>query len=232
MPIPPGEIPGEEPDFTFNSQSGAFGRELSEVMRPASCNHGILPVFEEAIQREIVNNAKRAYYAIPNAQPVHVNVNFIDRRGRKYDKRETARTLAEFVQANSHLANPAKIFMHDDAPPPEGFFSVLIQAEENPQRDWWFGSSGGVHLSDIRPQVEARIAAKDECVPTYRANLPDGAHLWLLLHTGVTIPRSMPIPYGADDWRVPFRFDRVFWFAELDGFVEIQRAEPASSVAV
>lgn len=229
VPIPPGETPAEEPDFRFHSESGALGIELSEVMKPASSNHGILPIFEEAMQREIIANAQRAYYAAPNAQPVHVNVNFADRCGRQYDKREMARRLAEFVQTNSRLANPAKIFMHDNEPPPEGFFSVLLQAEDNPQRDWWFGSSGGINLSEIRPEVEARIAAKDALVPTYRANLPNGAQLWLLLHSGVTIPRSMPIPHGAENWRISFRFDRVFWFAELDGFVEIHRTE---SIAV
>ena len=128
-----------------------------------------------------------------------------------------ARRLAEFVQANLHWANPAKIFMHDDAP--DGFDSVLIVSESN---DWWNGEGGGVTLSDIRPQVEARIAAKDKLVQAYRSNLPNGAHVWLLLCTRSTVARSMPIPHGAEEWRITFQFDRVFWFTSLEGkFVEI-----------
>lgn len=73
-----------------------------------------------------------------------------------------------------------------------------------------------------KSQVEARILAKDKLVQTYRSNLPDGAELWLLLYTGVTVARSMPIPHGIEVWRIPFRFDRVFWFTSLEGqFVEI-----------
>jgi hypothetical protein len=42
-PIPDRELAGEEPDFRFQSPAGALGVEVSEIMRPASSNHGILP---------------------------------------------------------------------------------------------------------------------------------------------------------------------------------------------
>ena len=72
------------------------------------------------------------------------------------------------------------------------FDSVVIVAEPSPG-DWWSGEVGGVTLADIRTQVDARIAAKDSLVDTYRSNLPDGAELWLLLYSGVTQShRSMP----------------------------------------
>jgi hypothetical protein len=96
-------------------------------------------------------------------------------------------------------------------------------AEPNP-RDWWSGEVGGVTLADVRTQVESRIAAKDSLVDTYRSNLPDGAELWLLLYTGVTVARSMPIPHGIEAWHIPFRFDRVFWFTSLEcQFAEVQK---------
>ena len=219
VPIPPDEIPGEEPDFRFETASCALGIELSEVLRPASSNYGNLPVEEEAVHREIMQSAQRAYYAMPRAKPVHVRVTFTNTRGKRNDKREMARRLTEFVQANVHWANPAKIFMEEDAP--DGFDSVLIVSESDPN-DWWSGEGGGVTLSDIRPQVEARIAGKDKHVQSYRSNLPKGAHVWLLLHTGTTVARSMPIPHGAEEWRITFQFDRVFWFTSLEGkFVEI-----------
>lgn len=219
VPIPLGEVPGEEPDFRFQTATGTLGIELSEVLRPASTNHGILPVEEESFHREIIETAQRNYYATPNAKPVHVNTYFTNTRGKKGRRLEIAHSLSEFVQANVHRANPAATFMYDHAP--DGFDSVVIVAEPSPG-DWWSGEGGGVTLADIRPQVEARILAKDKLVQTYRSNLPDGAELWLLLYTGVTVARSMPIPHGIEVWRIPFRFDRVFWFTSLEGqFVEI-----------
>jgi len=48
VPIPMGEIPGEEPDFKFNA--GALAVEVSELVRQASSNDGIMPVAEEIYQ--------------------------------------------------------------------------------------------------------------------------------------------------------------------------------------
>ena len=99
----------------------------------------------------------------------------------------------------------------------------LLWPQSNP-RDWWSGEVGGVTVADIRNQVEARIAAKNSLVDTYRSNLPDGAELWLLLYTGVTVARSMPIPDDIGAWHVPSQFDRVFWFTSLEcQFAEIQK---------
>ena len=36
LPIPDGEVAGEEPDFRFQTSASALGIEVSEVMRPAS----------------------------------------------------------------------------------------------------------------------------------------------------------------------------------------------------
>jgi hypothetical protein len=66
-------------------------------------------------------------------------------------------------------------------------------------------------------------------VPTYRSNLPTGAQVWLLLYTGVTVARSMMIPYGAEEWAIPFQFDRVFWFTSLErNFLEIKCSQTAA----
>jgi ribosomal protein L39E len=112
-------------------------------------------------------------------------------------------------------------FKHKDAP--EGFDFVTIVAEPNPQ-DWRSGEVGIIELDDIRSKVEACIRKKDKLVQAYRTNLPDGAPVWLLLHTGVTVARNMPIPHDIETWRIPFTFDRVFWFDSLEGqFAEIRR---------
>jgi hypothetical protein len=169
-----------------------------------------------------MRRAEHSYYIDPNARHVHVSVYFTNTRGERRNKNQMADALTDFVKANNHRANPVTTFMHDDAP--DGFDAITIIAELG-RGEWWSGEGGGVHLSDIRPQVEARIDAKNLLVPTYRSNLPDGAQVWLLLYTGVTVARSMPIPYGAEEWTIRFQFDRVFWFTDLERqFVEIRRA--------
>jgi hypothetical protein len=223
VPIPTGETPDEEPDFRFNDQTPALGIELSEVLRPASSNHGILPVEQESFHRDIITKAQHAYYDAPDGKPAHVSVYFTNTRGEKRDKKEMALNLAEFVKANVHRANPFVSLYRPETP--DGFDSVVITAKS---RDWWCGEGGGYTLDDIRPQLAARISDKDKLVPTYRANLPEGANVWLLLHTGVTVARSMMIPHRIETWKFPFRFDRVFWFTLLEGrFAEIQRQESA-----
>jgi len=227
VPIPSDEIPGEDPDFSFHTPTGALGIELSEVLRPSSSNYGILPVEEESFHREIVEIAQRNYYAFSNMQPVHVSVYFTNARGKRRNKLGMADVLAGFVKAEVHRATPAVTFMREDAP--DGFDSVVIAAHPNPT-DWWSGEGGGITLADIRPQVEARISAKDKLVQTYRSSLPDGAQVWLLLYTGVTVARSMPIPHGIESWHISFTFDRVFWFTSLEGqFAEIRRKLVAAS---
>src|SRR5580692_1033526 len=99
VPIPNGETPDEEPDFRFDDDIPALGIELSEVLRPASSNHGILPVEQESFHNEIITKAQQDYYGGPDARPVHVNVYFTNTRGGKRSKRELSRTLVEFVKA-------------------------------------------------------------------------------------------------------------------------------------
>ena len=76
VPIPSGETPDEEPDFRFNDEIPALGIELSEVLRPASSNQGILPVEQESFHKEIMTKAQQDYYDGSNATPVHVSVYF------------------------------------------------------------------------------------------------------------------------------------------------------------
>ncbi len=149
--------------------SGALGIELTEILRPASSNHGISPVEEESFHREIIEAAQRDYYTTPNANPVHVNVYFTNARGKRQSKHELARTLSKFVQANAHRANPVAPFGYKDTP--NGFDWVVIVAQSNP-RDWCSGEVGSVTVADIRNQVEARIAAKNSLVDTIVETCP------------------------------------------------------------
>ena len=122
VPIPSGETPDDEPDFRFNDEVPALGIELSEVLRPASSNHGILPVEQESFHKEIMTKAQQDYYDGSNAKPVHVSVYFTNTRGGKRNKGELALALTEFVKANVDRANPFVSFYRPETP------MVLIQS--------------------------------------------------------------------------------------------------------
>jgi hypothetical protein len=119
VPIPIGEIPDEEPDFRFNDEIPVLGIELSEVLRPASSNHGILPVEQESFHKEIIAKAQQDYYASSGAKPVHVSVRFTNTRGGKRDKRELTLALTRFVKANVERANPFVSLYRPETP--DGF---------------------------------------------------------------------------------------------------------------
>src|SRR5260370_22250132 len=74
VPIPSGETPDEEPDFRFKDEIPALGIELSEVLRPAGSNHGILPLQHESFHKEIIEQDHQRSYHHPDAKPAHANV--------------------------------------------------------------------------------------------------------------------------------------------------------------
>lgn len=227
-PIPTGEIPGEEPDFTFQTETGALGIEVSELLRSARSNDGIVPAAEATYHEQILHMAQEQYYGVADAKPAKVVLYFANAKGKKRDKREMASALAEFVKVNVHRANPVANFARLELP--DGFGSMSTAAESG---NWWCGECGGVTVSQIREQLASRISSKNELLPTYRANLPKSAQVWLLLYSTAAVPRSMPIPRGVEEWRFPFGFDRVFWFTTFENqFIEIQRAESDQRVAV
>jgi hypothetical protein len=226
-PIPTGESAGEEPDFRFLTQNGVLGIEVSEVLRPASTNFGISPVEAESFHQTILLKAQEKYQAT-NAVPTRVSVYFSPARGKRQDKRQLIDALVNAVTRNRYRAHSAVVLKGSELP--EGFDHILITAESG---EWWSGEGGGITLSEIRTEIADKIAAKNKLVSKYRANLPTGAQVWLLLYSRVTVSRSVPIPFGIEEWRFPFEFDRVFWFASLEnGVVEIQRAESGQESCV
>jgi hypothetical protein len=212
-PIPDGEVPGEEPDFRFHNGGAPLGIELSEIMRPASSNHGILPAEAEAFHGRIMRTAQEAFQKMSNL-PSFVSVYFSNPRGQKQKGEQLTKLLVEAVQRHRHHANPAVVLKREELP--EGFDHILITDDS---REWWCGEAGGVNLSEIYSECATKIASKNPLVPRYRANLPAGAQLWLLLFSRVTVARSVPIPAGIEQWEFPFDFDRVFWFASLENRV-------------
>ena len=227
VPIPVGEVAGEQPDFRFDTETGILGVEVSELLRPAGSNGGIVPAAAAAYHQQVVKMAQERYYSAGDARPARVNVYFTNPRGKRRDKRELVRVLAGFVKANAHHANPVANFGGRELP--EGLASMSIASESG---KWYCGESGVVTVSDIREVLARGIGEKDKLVPAYRQNLGPGAQVWLLLYTTADVPRSLPIPHGIEEWRFHSGFDRVFWFACLeDRFVEIQRTESAEQAA-
>jgi len=218
LPVPQGEVAAEEPDFRFLMPNYALGIEVSEVMRPASSNHGILPAEAESFHQDVIRKAQKTFENT-STRPTDVNVYFSNPRGQKQDKQLLIKLLVEAVQKHRHRADPAVVLEAKELP--QGFDHILITARSG---EWWCGEGGGVSLSEIYTELATKIAAKNPLVPRYRANLEKDAELWLLLFSRVTVARSIPIPSGIDKWDFPFDFDRVFWFACLENkVVELRR---------
>jgi hypothetical protein len=203
-PIPENEVASEEPDFQFHNAIGALGIEVSEIMRSASSNHGILPAEAEAFHQSIMRKGQEIFQKMHSA-PTRVTVYFSNPRGQKQNKQQLIDELVEAVRAHRHRANPAVVLKAKELP--QGFDHILITNESN---EWWCGEAGGIHLCEIYPEIAAKIAAKNPLVPKYRANLPSGAHLWLLLFSRVTVARSVPIPAGIEEWKFPFNLIAYF----------------------
>ena len=219
FPAPEGEVAGEEPDFRFLRSNRVLGVELSEILRPASSNHGILPAEAETFHQSIMRKAQETFEKTCSA-PTDVNVYFSNPRGRKQNKQQLIKLLAGAVQQQRHRAGPAVVLKGKELP--EGFDHILITARSG---EWWCGEGGGINLSEIYSELAAKIGAKSLLVPRYRANLPADAEVWLLLFSRVTVARSVPIPAGIGESYFAFDFDRVFWFACLENkVVELQRA--------
>ncbi len=56
-PIPTGELEGEEPDFRF--QTPPLGIDVSELVRPACTNYGILPLEQERFRQKILDSVRQ-----------------------------------------------------------------------------------------------------------------------------------------------------------------------------
>jgi hypothetical protein len=207
--IPAGKyVQREEPDFLITSESGRVGLELTELLRPAKDGER-RPVAEESRHNKVVQRAEQLYRSMPNAKPIKVSVGF--NYGIEYDEKAMAQSLARFVLAHSHLGSRAATFCDNL---PVLFFFIRLDSHE-PGRAWWGGESGGYTLPDVYKELALTITAKNNKLPAYRTNLP-GIPIWLLIYTGVAVSRSMSIPHGLEEWRQPFGFDRVIFFACIE----------------
>jgi len=220
VPIPEDGDEGEEPDFRFHTETGDLGIDVSELFRPASTNHGILPLEQEKFRERILDVARQECEkrGLPS---LRVQVYFTNPKGKRQDWQDLAQSLVDIVVANYGKAQPA--WSQSGPALPDDFQHILIVRDDDAW--WWSPTAGGISLSQIPLHVASSISAKETKLPAYRKNFPSGAQVWLLLHSGVTIARSVEMPHGLNEWRFPFEFDRVFWFSFLEReFVEIHRA--------
>src|SRR5229473_8160176 len=82
VPIPDGGLVGEEPDFRFHTDAGDLGIDVSELLRPACTNHGILPLEQENFHAKILETARKECdkRRLPS---LRVQVHFTNPRGEK-----------------------------------------------------------------------------------------------------------------------------------------------------
>jgi len=219
--IPCGEvIPGEEPDYRIKGETGAIlGIELTEVMPPPRDKSFSSPVAEEKLHKSVIGLAEQEYYQTPDAVPVQVSVYFWNIERTRSKKQEMAHALVAFVRAHRPEANPVATFTRLRIP--SGFGTVTIRSTPRP---WWSGESSSNTLEGIHGQFAACIAAKNNLLPAYRANLPN-TPIWLLLYSCAGVSRGIELWPVMSQWSFAFDFDRVFFLATLNGSVmEIQRA--------
>lgn len=205
--FPSGEVTvGESPDFRIAGETGIVGVELSRVLPPPRNSSFNSPLAEESLHQDVTRLAEEYYYRTPGATPVKVTVYFWDVERSRNGKREMAQALSAFVMSHRQQANPVATFdRHDEIPDGFGVISIVSDAGT-----WFCGESVGNSVSGIHRELSTRIAVKNSRVPNYRVNLPDSP-IWLLLHSGIAVPESVPIPWGIADWTFEFDFDRVFW---------------------
>jgi len=94
-PIPSGELAARNL-ISDSDNERRIRIELTEVLRPASSNHGIIPVEEESFHRAIIETAQKDYYTVPNTNPIHVSAYFTNAKGKRRSKHELARALSKF----------------------------------------------------------------------------------------------------------------------------------------
>jgi hypothetical protein len=214
--LPNGQIvPSEEPDFRIVTESGVVGVELSEIMPLPRSNSFSSPVAEEHLREEIIRTAEHEYYSTPGAVPVKLSAFFWNIERGKNKKREMVERLVSFVKSHCHEAAPVSNFGRRTHQL-DCFNMISIDSSPGP---WWGGGSSGNTFESIQQQFASRIEAKSKLLPRYRANLPNSP-IWLLLFSCAGVARGVAMPHCISEWSFPFEFDRLLFYASLDGSVE------------
>lgn len=218
--IPQGTINEfEAPDFKIATATGTIGIELTELL--LSSDGLIPPVEAESFHKAVTRIAEEFYSRMPGAKPVSVLAHFWNPEHERLDKWKMARQLAEFVSANLPSDNGSILCESMDMLP-QGFSLIRVTSPGGP---WHSQESCHITLSEIPALLASRIAKKNKFLPDYRAALPNSP-IWLLVYSGFSVTRGLPIPAGIEEQTFSFDFDKVLFFAQLDNrAVEIRRAK-------
>ena len=234
--FPPGDIElSERPDLRIKTGAGHIGVEVTELVRSKGENP-FPPVQDEDFHKRVVRLAEEDYYRVTHAEPVCALVYFL---GDEHCKRENpegwrrladrktgprlermARSLAEFVK--DHVPGDASLTFKKRERDgqigidvlPTGLSVIGISSRAGA---WHSGESAT--LAPLNPeQLYATIKKKDKLLPKYRAEGPDSP-VWLLIYSGPSVSRGVPIPRAIYEWKFPFDFDRVLLFSGVDNRV-------------
>ena len=234
--FPPGDIEAfEEPDLRIKTGDGGLYVEVTELPRPKDGNL-FVPVQAENFHKVVVRLAEK-YYRNLGAAPASVTVYFLDelrwqqedpaglRRltesGRKQEK--MSESLAEFVR-DRYVPGDGPVTFSRRRDLPTGFSVIGIAAPTG--SPWFAGESGAPSLLN-REQLMRKIKEKNELLPTYRVNAPNSP-IWLLIISGPSIARGIPLPYDVEEWKFEFDFEKVLFFSGMDNrVIEIRRVARA-----
>jgi hypothetical protein len=222
--IPVGERRGKPPapDFWFDDSGVAI--ELTELLCPAGTDLSTrtstpLPVEREKFHEEVVRLAQQFYYEGSGVATARAHVVFTNVRRKRQDKNALARLLCDYVKTYGNWIGSGRIL--DRPKYPEGFTSISVWHDVG---DWWSDECVSFAINDIPMQLADRIGEKNKNLPTYKQHLPLGAQVWLLIYTNVGVTRHVPVPYGIEQWRVAFDFDKVLWLSIGENrVIEIRR---------
>ncbi len=225
--FPHGDIePFDEPDLKTKDGAGWIGVEVTKLVRPKEAN-GFGPLESESFHHQVVRQAEQ-YHRASGAPAADVIVYFFDEQRCKAEnpegwarlttdkisKREQmARSLAEFVR-KWYVPGVKPITFSQRNELPIGFEVIGIAS---PTRPWTSSESGNLSSVD-QADLAAIIHRKNALLPKYRARVPESP-IWLLIDSGLSITKGVPIPGAIDEWKFAFDFDKVLLFSGMDNKV-------------
>jgi hypothetical protein len=165
-PIPTGEVDGEEPDFRF--QAPPLGIDVSEMVRPACTNYGILPLEQERFRQKILDTVRQECVK-RGISSIYVHVYFTDPKGKRQDKERLIKSLTDIVTANYEKAAPYWSLAGPNLLP-EWFEQVQIFSGEG---EWWSALMGRLTASQIPLHLASCIAAKEIKLPSVPKEPPE-----------------------------------------------------------
>lgn len=187
---------------------------------------GFPPVQTESFHQQVVRLAE-ARHAQLGGVPVTVHVRFLDEQRCANRDAKRWRELTEQGDKRKKMAESLAQFVNDRFVPgagtmnferltelPIGFSALAVWPRTGP----WFSGEGGRLTALEREHLYHSIQKKNKLLGVYRRNAPTFP-IWLLIASGPTVARGVPVPVGFEDWTFDFGFDKVLFFSGMDNKV-------------